>query len=63
MVYGIPEFRLPKEIVRQEIHYLELLGVNIVKNYVVGLTATVDELMQEEGFDAVFVGSGAGLPG
>ncbi len=62
LVYGIPEFRLPKEIVRQEIHYLELLGVKIVKNYVVGRTATVDELMQEEGFDAVFVGSGAGLP-
>lgn len=62
LVYGIPEFRLPKEIVRKEIHYLEMLGVKIVKNYVVGLTATVDELMQEEGFDAVFVGSGAGLP-
>ena len=62
LVYGIPEFRLPKEIVKKEIHYLEMLGVKIVKNYVVGQTATVDELLQEEGFDAVFVGSGAGLP-
>jgi len=62
LVYGIPEFRLPKEIVRQEINYLEALGVKIVKNFVVGRTATVDDLFNEEGFDAVFVGSGAGLP-
>ena len=62
LVYGIPEFRLPKEIVRKEIHYLELLGVKVVKNFVVGKTATVDELMKEESFDAIFVGSGAGLP-
>lgn len=62
LVYGIPEFRLPKEIVKKEIHYLELLGVKVVKNFVVGKTATIDELMQEEGFDAMFVGSGAGLP-
>jgi glutamate synthase (NADPH/NADH) small chain len=62
LVYGIPEFRLPKDIVRQEIDYLEKLGVRVERNFVVGKTATVDELMQEEGFDAVFVGSGAGLP-
>lgn len=62
LVYGIPEFRLPKEIVRKEIRYLEKLGVKIVRNFIVGKTATVDELMEEEGFDAMFVGSGAGLP-
>jgi glutamate synthase (NADPH/NADH) small chain len=62
LVYGIPEFRLPKEIVKQEINYLERLGVKVERNFVVGKTATVDELMQEEGFCAVFVGSGAGLP-
>jgi glutamate synthase (NADPH/NADH) small chain len=62
LVYGIPEFRLPKDIVKQEINYLEKLGVRVERNFVVGKTATVDELMQEEGFEAVFVGSGAGLP-
>ena len=62
LVYGIPEFRLPKEIVRKEISYLEKLGVKIEKNFIVGKTASIDELMTEEGFDAVFVGSGAGLP-
>ena len=61
LVYGIPEFRLPKAIVRAEVGYLERLGVKIEKNFVVGRTATIDELM-EEGYDAVFVGSGAGLP-
>ena len=59
---GIPEFRLPKEIVKKEINYLEKLGVKVEKNFVVGKTATVDELLREEGYDAVFVGSGAGLP-
>ncbi len=62
LVYGIPEFRLPKEIVRKEIEYLEKLGVKLVRNFIVGKTATIDELMKEEGFDAVFIGSGAGLP-
>ncbi|MBN1128291.1 MAG: NADPH-dependent glutamate synthase [Chitinispirillaceae bacterium] len=62
LVYGIPEFRLPKEIVRQEINYLEKLGVRVERNFVIGKTATVNELMLEEGFDAVFIGSGAGLP-
>ncbi|MBD3320451.1 MAG: NADPH-dependent glutamate synthase [Chitinivibrionales bacterium] len=62
LVYGIPEFRLPKEIVRQEISQLEKLGVKIRKNFIIGKTATIDELFDEDGFDAVFVGSGAGLP-
>jgi glutamate synthase (NADPH/NADH) small chain len=62
LVYGIPEFRLPKAIVKSEIEYLEGLGVTIEKNFVAGKTATVDDLLTEEGFDAVFIGSGAGLP-
>lgn len=62
LVYGIPEFRLPKTIVAQEIAYLEKLGVKIEKNFIIGKTATIDELFAEEGFDAVFIGSGAGLP-
>jgi glutamate synthase (NADPH/NADH) small chain len=62
LVYGIPEFRLPKAIVAQEIAYLEKLGVKIETNFIVGKTATIDDLFTEEGFDAVFVGSGAGLP-
>jgi glutamate synthase (NADPH/NADH) small chain len=62
LVYGIPEFRLPKTIVAQEIAYLEKLGVRIEKNFIVGKTATIEDLFAEEGFDAVFVGSGAGLP-
>jgi glutamate synthase (NADPH/NADH) small chain len=62
LVYGIPEFRLPKDIVKKEIDYLLKLGVKLEKNFIVGKTATIDELMKEEGFDAVFIGSGAGLP-
>ncbi len=62
LVYGIPEFRLPKSIVAKEIAGLEALGVKFVLNTVVGKTVTVEELMQEEGFEAVFIGSGAGLP-
>jgi glutamate synthase (NADPH/NADH) small chain len=62
LVYGIPEFRLPKAIVAQEIAYLEKLGVQIERNFIVGKTSTIDDLFNEEGFDAVFVGSGAGLP-
>lgn len=62
LVYGIPEFRLPKEIVKKEIDYLEKLGVKIEKNFIVGKTATVDDLLNDEGFDAVFISSGAGLP-
>ena len=62
LVYGIPEFRLPKSIVAKEIAGLEALGVKFVLNTVVGKTLTIEELMQEEGFEAVFIGSGAGLP-
>jgi glutamate synthase (NADPH/NADH) small chain len=62
LVYGIPEFRLPKAIVAQEISYLEQLGVQIEKSFIVGKTATIDDLFTEEIFNAVFVGSGAGLP-
>lgn len=61
LVYGIPEFRLPKEIVRREVEYIEKLGVKVVTNFVVGKTRTVEELLKD-GFDAVFVGTGAGLP-
>jgi len=62
LVYGIPEFRLPKEIVRREIEGLEKIGVKIEKNFVVGLTRKLKDLMEKDGFDAVFVGTGAGLP-
>ena len=62
LVYGIPEFRLPKAIVQQEVDGLKALGVEICTNTVVGKTVTVDELMGEMGFEAVFIGSGAGLP-
>ena len=62
LVYGIPEFRLPKALVREEIKNVEALGVKIETNVVVGRSISLDELMEEEGFDAVFVGSGAGLP-
>ena len=62
LVYGIPEFRLPKEIVRREIDALRALGVEIRTNVVIGKTITVDELMGEYGYEAVFIGSGAGLP-
>jgi glutamate synthase (NADPH/NADH) small chain len=62
LVYGIPEFRLPKEIVRAEVDYLRRLGVKIEVNVVVGKTVTVDELLEEEGFHAIFLGVGAGFP-
>ena len=62
LVYGIPEFRLPKSIVQKEIQTLTDLGVKIETNVVIGKTITIDELMQEYGFEAVFIGSGAGLP-
>lgn len=60
--YGIPEFRLPKEIVQAEVAQLEKLGVTFVTNAVVGMIDTLDDLLGEEGFDAIFVGVGAGLP-
>ncbi len=62
LVYGIPEFRLPKDIVRAEIDKLKELGVKIQTNMVIGKVLSVDELLEEEGFDAVFIGTGAGLP-
>ncbi len=62
LMYGIPEFRLPKEIVQHEINQLKALGVKIVTNAVIGRTYTIDELLGEEGYDAVFIGTGAGLP-
>ena len=62
LVYGIPEFRLPKAIVAREVAGLEKLGVKVVTDAVIGQAISVDELLKEEGFDAVFLGSGAGLP-
>jgi len=62
LVYGIPEFRLPKDLVAAEIEMLVEMGVRIVTDVVIGATYTIDELMIDEGFDAVFIGSGAGLP-
>lgn len=62
MVYGIPEFRLPKAIVQKEVDGLKALGVTIATDTVVGRTLSIDELQEEMGFEAVFVGSGAGLP-
>ncbi|MEA5047992.1 MAG: NADPH-dependent glutamate synthase [Eubacteriales bacterium] len=62
LVYGIPEFRLPKQLVRDEIKTLEDIGVKIETNMVVGRSITLDELLEDEGYSAVFVGSGAGLP-
>lgn len=63
LVYGIPEFRLPKEdVVQKEIENVKALGVKIETDVVIGKAVTVDQLMTEEGFDAVFIGSGAGLP-
>ncbi len=61
LVYGIPEFRLPKGILRSEVSYLEKLGVEIKTNFVVGKTATLDDL-RADGYDAFFIGTGAGLP-
>ncbi len=63
LVYGIPEFRLPKtRVVAAEIENVEKLGVKIVTDVIIGRSLTIDELLGEEGFDAVFIGSGAGLP-
>ena len=62
LVYGIPEFRLPKAIVQQEVESLKALGVKIETNMVIGRVLSIDELMDDYGFEAVFIGSGAGLP-
>jgi glutamate synthase (NADPH) small chain len=60
LIYGIPEFRLPKAIVHREVEYLKLLGVEVVTDFVVGKTKSIDSLLKE--FDAIFIGAGAGLP-
>jgi len=62
LVYGIPEFRLPKDIVKREINYIRSLGVRLITNFFVGRTQTIDELMNEDSYEAVFIGTGAGLP-
>jgi len=62
LVYGIPEFRLPKDILREEVANLETMGVKFIKNFIIGRSMTLKELFDEEGFDAVFLGLGAGLP-
>ena len=62
LVYGIPQFRLPKEIVAKEVAKLEAKGVKFITDAVVGRAITVDELMKEEGYESVFIGTGAGLP-
>ena len=62
LVYGIPEFRLPKAIVQKEVDGLKAMGVTIATDTVIGRTITIDELQEEYGFEAVFIGSGAGLP-
>lgn len=62
LVYGIPEFRLPKRVIREQIETMRAMGVEFETNVVVGKTVTVDELFGEEGYDAVFIATGAGLP-
>ena len=62
LVYGIPEFRLPKDIVAAEVNKLKELGVEVMTNMVIGKVLSVEELLNEEGYDAVFIGTGAGLP-
>ncbi|MBE6806592.1 MAG: NADPH-dependent glutamate synthase [Ruminococcaceae bacterium] len=62
LVYGIPEFRLPKKIVEQEIALLKSRGLKVMTNMVIGKVLSIDDLLDEQGFDAVFVGTGAGLP-
>ncbi len=62
LVYGIPEFRLPEDIVEHELKTLTEMGVEIRRNYLVGKTRTIPDLLEKDGFDAIFIGSGAGLP-
>lgn len=62
LIYGIPEFRLPKQIVHSEVEYVRRLGVQIELNTVIGKTLTLNELLETEGYDAIFLGTGAGLP-
>jgi glutamate synthase (NADPH/NADH) small chain len=62
LVYGIPEFRLPKQVIREQVDYLRAMGVEFETDVVVGRTVTIDDLMSEEGYHAVFIGTGAGSP-
>ncbi len=62
LVYGIPEFRLPKQVIREQIETMRAMGVEFETNVVVGKTVSIDELFEEEGYDAVFIATGAGLP-
>ena len=62
LVYGIPEFRLPKKIVEEEVDYLKKMGVVIKTNFIIGRTRKLLDLIEKDGFDAIFIGSGAGLP-
>ncbi|MCL2257815.1 MAG: NADPH-dependent glutamate synthase [Candidatus Bathyarchaeota archaeon] len=62
LVYGIPEFRLPKSIVKAEVDYIEKLGVKLTPNALIGRLFTIDDLLTQRGFEAVFIGTGAGLP-
>ncbi len=62
LIYGIPEFRLPKAIVQREVEYIEKLGVELVNNAVIGRLYTIDELLNDKGYDACFIATGAGLP-
>ncbi|MBL8025006.1 MAG: NADPH-dependent glutamate synthase [Fibrobacteres bacterium] len=62
LIYGIPEFRLPKVIVQKEVDLLKRMGVELRSNFIVGKTRTIEQLMKEDGYNAVFVGTGAGLP-
>jgi glutamate synthase (NADPH/NADH) small chain len=62
LVYGIPEFRLPKQIIREQIDFMRGMGIEFETNVVVGRTVTIEELLHEEGYDAVFIGTGAGSP-
>jgi len=62
LVYGIPEFRLPKQIIREQVDYMRAMGVEFETDVVVGRTITIDELFAEEGYDAIFIGTGAGAP-
>ncbi len=62
LIYGIPEFRLPKKIVEDELHTLEEMGVEVRTNFLVGRTRTLKDLLEKDGYDAVFIGTGAGLP-
>jgi len=62
LTYGIPEFRLPKKIIREQVDYMRAMGIEFETDVVVGRTVTINELLEEEGYDAVFIGTGAGLP-